>query len=206
MKPVIAHPAIDHRIHGYGYLESGVRIDERHERLESVIRDPDGAHLAVAFRHVFHQPVDGVVSIGGVIHGSRILGPVHGAIHDVISLGAILAAHILDDPDVAILENHVGRVVIALQRGPQVTALRVDHQRLGVIGRAREQHAGMRRTLGYQNDRVQFDAVTHRDHHVAEHVVEGIADRRKVGRSFTGVGRVHGFRLVFGVESAVNSE
>src|SRR6266481_9309832 len=69
VKPVVAHPAVDHRIHRYSDFESGMRIDKGHQRSEAVVGDAKDADLAVGFGNIFNEPVDGVVSVGGVIDG-----------------------------------------------------------------------------------------------------------------------------------------
>ena len=47
VEPVVAHPAVDHRVHRHRHLERRMRIDERHQRQESVVGDPEDADLAV---------------------------------------------------------------------------------------------------------------------------------------------------------------
>ena len=49
-----------------------MRIDQRHQRQEAVVGDPQDADFAVALGDVLHQPVDGVVGVGGMIDGRRI--------------------------------------------------------------------------------------------------------------------------------------
>ena len=112
-----------------------MRIDERHQGKEAVVRDPQDADLAVALGDVLHEPVDGVLGIGRMIDGRRILRAAQRAIDDVVPLGAVLAADVLHDADVAAFEDHVEGVVIAVQNRPEVSALGVARELVGVIGR-----------------------------------------------------------------------
>ena len=75
VEPVVAAPAVHHRVHRDRHLERRVRVDERHQRQEPVVRDAEDPDLAVGLRDVLHQPVDGVVGVGGVIDGVGLSGP-----------------------------------------------------------------------------------------------------------------------------------
>ena len=107
VEPVVAHPAIDHGIHGDGNFERGVRMDERHERQKAVVGDAEDADLAIGLGNVFDEPVDGVVGVGGLVDGRGVLRAVEGAVHDVVAFGAVLAADVLDDADVAAFDDDV---------------------------------------------------------------------------------------------------
>ena len=124
---------------GTDTLSAGCGFDERHQRQEAVVGDPEDADAAVALRHVLHQPVDGVVGVGRVIDRRRVLRPAQRAVHHVVALGAVLPAHVLDHADVAALDDHVGGVVVAAQDRPEVGALGVARERARVVGRARQQ-------------------------------------------------------------------
>ena len=167
VEPVVAHPAIDHRVHRHRDLQRRVRVDERHQRREPVVGDAEDPHLPVRLRDVLHQPVDGVVGVGRVVDHGRILRPVEGPVHHVVALRAVLAAHVLHDADVAVLDDHVGRVVVAVERGPEVRALEVGRQRRRVVGRARQQDRRALRAPRHEDDRVEPHAVAHGDHQVA---------------------------------------
>ena len=65
--------------------------------------------------NVLHQPVDGVVGVGGVIDRRRIQRPVQRPVHHVVALGAVLAAHVLHHADVAAFDDDVGGVVVAVR-------------------------------------------------------------------------------------------
>ena len=103
VKPIVTHPAVDHRVHRHRDFERRVRIHKRHQGQETVIRNAKNTDFAVGFGHVFHQPVDGVIGVGGVIHRSRILRPVQGPVHHIVALRAVLAANVLNGADVAAL-------------------------------------------------------------------------------------------------------
>jgi hypothetical protein len=47
VEPVVAHPAVDHGIHGHGHLQSRVRMTSAIKRKEAVIGDAENPHLAV---------------------------------------------------------------------------------------------------------------------------------------------------------------
>src|SRR5256885_11363422 len=81
-----------------------------------MIRRPPRSTLfpyTTLFRSVLDKPVDGVPGIGCMIDRRGVLRAAHGAIDDVIPLGAMLAAHVLHDAQVAAFQDHVERVVIA---------------------------------------------------------------------------------------------
>ena len=195
VEPVVAHPAVDHRVHRHGHLERRVRIHERHQRQESVVRDAEDADLAVRFRDVLHEPVDRVVRVRRVVHRRRVLRPVHGAVHHVVALGAVLAAHVLHDADVAALDDRLDGVVVAVERRAEVRALVDPRELVGVVGRPREEDRRRLRAQGrlrHEDDRVQLHAVAHRDHHLAPHVVEAVVRRHEARRHLARQRRVHG--------------
>ncbi len=67
VKPVIAHPAIDHRAFGRRHFQGGMGVQQRHHHRETLIGRPHHADPAVAFGHMPDQPVDGVPGVGGFI-------------------------------------------------------------------------------------------------------------------------------------------
>src|SRR6266581_3172576 len=136
VEPVVAHPAVDHGIHRHRHLERWVRIDERHQGREAVVGNAENADLAVAFRDVFHEPVDRVVRVGGVIDRSGVQGPAQGTIHHVVALGVILAAHILDHANVAAFQDDFGGVVVTAQGGAEMRACGVAGLLRGIVWRA----------------------------------------------------------------------
>ncbi len=92
-----------------------MRIDERHQRQEAVVRDAENADASIRLRNVFHQPIDGVVGVSGVVHLRRVLRTLQRAVHHVVAFGAVLAANVLDHANVAAFDDHVGGVVVAGQ-------------------------------------------------------------------------------------------
>ena len=159
-----------------------MRIHQRHQRQEAIVGDAQKSNLAVAFRNILHQPVDGVVSVRSVIHRRGILRPVQRPVHDVVALRAVLAAHVLDD--------HIGRIVVALQDRTQVRTLRVAGQPVGVVRRAGQQDGSAMGALGQQDHGVQLHAVPHRDHRLALAVIEAIGGLGKLRRNLARKGRV----------------
>jgi len=69
-----------------------------------------------------------------MIHRGRVLRPTHRTVHHIIALGTVLAANILDHPDVAVVDNHIGGVVVAGQDRTEVGALGVAGEGGGVVG------------------------------------------------------------------------
>src|SRR5262249_46500130 len=53
VKPVVTHPAVDHRVHRDGYLQRRMRIYQRHQGEETVVGNSQYANLPIAFRNVF---------------------------------------------------------------------------------------------------------------------------------------------------------
>ena len=167
-----------------------MRIHQRHQRQEAIVGDAQKSNLAVAFRNILHQPVDGVVSVRGVIDGGRVLRPVQRPVHDVVALRAVLAAHVLDHADVTAFDDHIGRIVVALQDRTQVRTLRVAGQPVGVVRRAGQQDGSAMGALGQQDHGVQLHAVPHRDHRLALAVIEAIGGLGKLRRNLARKGRV----------------
>ena len=61
--PIVAHPTINHGTHGRRNFQRGMRIDQRHDHGETFVGTSGHANAAVAFRNIFHKPIDGVVCI-----------------------------------------------------------------------------------------------------------------------------------------------
>src|SRR5205823_2380868 len=157
---------------------------ERHQRQETVVRNAENSDPAIAFRNILHQPIDGVISIGGMVHRGWVQGAVQGASHHIVALGAVLAAHVLDRPNVSSFDDDFSGVVIAIQDWAKVAAVSVTRQLLGIVGRAREQNRRMLCALWDKNDCVELYSITHRNHHFAPDVIEAIARYAKLCRSF----------------------
>ena len=186
VKPVVAHPAIDHRIHGHCNFQRRMRIHQRHQGCEAIVRNSENANFAVAFGNVFHQPVDGVVSVGRVIDQRRIQRPVQRTVHHIIAFGSIFAAHVLHHANVAAFDDHFGGVVIAFENRSQVGTLRLPRLLFRAVGRARKQHRRVFRAFGDNDHRKQLDAVPHGNHYVALDIVEAVGRRSQRRRRFVG--------------------
>jgi hypothetical protein len=186
VEPVVAHPAVDHGVHGDGDLEGGVGVDEGHEGEEAVVGDAEDADFAVGLGGVFYEPVDGVVGIGGLVDGGGVLGAVNGAVHDEVALGAVLAADVLDDANVAAVDDDVGGVVVAVEDGAEVRAGGVAGELGGAVGSAGEEDGSVCCSARGEDDGVELDAVAHGDHDFAADVVEGFDGGLEVGGGFAG--------------------
>ena len=75
MEPVVTHPAIHHWALRRRDFQRGMRIQQRHHHREAFIGRADHADAPIRFRDVFHQPVDGVVSVRDVVGASGFNGP-----------------------------------------------------------------------------------------------------------------------------------
>ena len=204
VEPVVAHPAVHHRVHRHRHLERRMRVDQRHQRQEPVVGNAEDADLAVALGSVLHQPVDRVVGVGGVIDRRRVLRPAQRPVHHVVAFRAVLAADVLHHADVAALDDHFQRVVVAGEHRRQVGAVRVAGEVVRVVRRARQQDRRAPGALRHQDDGVQLHAVAHRNHDVALHVVEGVGHRlerrRRLARQAgilrrRALGRLRGHRM-----------
>jgi len=120
VEPVVAAPAIDHRVHGHGDFQRGMGIEEGHQRQESVVRDAEDTDVAVRLRDVLDEPVDGVVGVGGVIDRRWVARAVERAVHDVIALRAVLATDVLDGAYISAFDDGLNSVVVALQDRAEV--------------------------------------------------------------------------------------
>src|SRR5262245_11574212 len=85
VKPVVAHPAVDHGIHRYRHFERRVRIDECHKRQETVIGNAEDTDPAVGLRNVLNEPIYRVVGVCWMIHFCGVLWTTHGAIHYIFA-------------------------------------------------------------------------------------------------------------------------
>ena len=195
VEPIVAHPPVDHRVHRHRDLQRRVRMHQRHQRQETVVGNAEDSDLAVRLGNVLHQPFDGVVGVGRVVDRRRIQRPVQRPVHHIVALGAVLAANVLHHPDVAAVHDHVGGVVISVERSPQMRADAVGRQHIGAVGRAGEEDRRLLRSFGDQDDGMQFHAVPHGNHDLAALVIESISRRHKVRRSLA---RQGGVALRFG--------
>ena len=165
VEPVVAHPAVDHRALGHGGLERRMRIDERHDDGEALVGAADHADAAVRLGHVLHKPVDRVVGVGGVI--------------DACCCSAVRAAGASSRTRLPtrISRARPGRRGCSRRRqtarrtaaaprpcSGDAVALRARRR---VVRRPREQDGRVARALRHDDDRVELDAVAHRDHDVA---------------------------------------
>ena len=104
--------------------------------------------LPLDLGNVVHEPVDGVVGVRGLVDGRGVLRAADGAIHDVVAFGAVLAADVLNDADVAAIDDDVDGVVIALKDWTEVRALRMRGELGGAVRSAREEDRARSAPLG----------------------------------------------------------
>ncbi len=211
VEPVIADPAVDHRVHGHRALEGRVRIEQRHQRQKAVVGDPDRADPAVRLGDVFDEPVDRVPGVGRMIDVAGVERAAQRPVDHVVPLGPVLAAHVLEDPDVAVLDDDVRRVVVSVEHRAEVRARDVARQSLGVVGCPGQEQTGspFRRGLRHQDDGVELHPVAHGDVHDAPVVVPALRDRdellRHLARQRPGPGGRRRLRRL-GVESRRRGE
>ena len=170
VKPVIAHPRIDHRIERCGGLQGRMRIDQAHQHRKAVIAGAHGADFAIGLRHVLDQPVDRVVGIGRMIHRRVIQVARQRPGHHIVAFGFVFSAYILGHDDVA------GVGELAEAQGQDQRAARTipaAGEFAGVVGRAIENHGRTRRAFGNDDDGMELHAIAHGNHDVALDVVVG---------------------------------
>jgi hypothetical protein len=103
-------------------------------------------------------------------------------IHHVVAFGAVLSADILNDPDVAAFDNHVGGVVVSIEDGAEMGTGDMTREQVGAVGCAREQDRGVFCALGHQDHSVKTDPIAHGNHGFAARVVEAVRNRPQAGR------------------------
>nr|GEU28205.1 hypothetical protein [Tanacetum cinerariifolium] len=195
VEPVVAAPAVHHRAHRHGRLQRRMRVGQRHQHREALVRRADHADLAVGLGEVFHEPVDGVPGVRRVVGAGVVERALEGARHHVVAVGAVLAAHVLEGADIAGIDQHLvalgqggGHAGADVALGAAAGVVRgagEDDGRFGVL-------AGR---LGDHDHGMELDAVAHRDHDLALDVVGVGRERLEFGGN---VGR-HGRGLGHGV-------
>ena len=72
VKEIVAEENIAHAgLLGNGF-QRGVRVDHAHGDQKSVVGNAVQADPAVVARHIFDQPIDGVVGVGAFVHAFRV--------------------------------------------------------------------------------------------------------------------------------------
>ncbi len=132
---IVVHPLI----YGRGLLADGfqrrVRVEKSERGRQPVIGNAVHANVPVVVRDVFHEPVDRIVGIGGLVGGLGIaeVDP-GGKIERALRFKA--SAKILDDEDVAVLGQllYGGRHLLRRLLGDAVgSASKQNGQRAGLI-------------------------------------------------------------------------
>ncbi len=157
------------RLFGDG-LERRVRLDHRHGRQPAAVGNSQHAHASVVVRNVLEQPVDGVVGVGALVDGLRVVRVAGPAQHHELAFGFVTPANILEDEDVTFRNQ----LAVVLELGGD-SFLVVRHP----VGRALEnERQRLRSVLGRVDFRVQVHAVTHGNHDVE--FLEDLAEIRRV--------------------------
>ncbi len=175
-------------------------MDHRHQRQKPVVRNSENAYLPVALGNVLHQPVDGVVGVGRLIHRRWILRSMQRAVHHIIALGAVLASNIFDHADVPALDDHIGRIVITVEGCRKVRAALQRRELIRAVRSARQQYrrmlrAGLLRSIRHQDHHVKLHAVAHRHHGLASFILEARRGQLQIGWSLAGVVRILGLLI-----------
>src|SRR5512136_1733971 len=103
MKSVANEPFGNRSLRGTGF-ESRMGVNRCHRRIKSGVRDAPDAHSSIVMRSIFHQPLDGVVSVGALVDVLRPLLYRNVGTHvDELSLRFVPPADILIHEDVALL-------------------------------------------------------------------------------------------------------
>jgi hypothetical protein len=97
-------------------------------------------------------------------------------VHHIVTFRTVFAANVLDDTNVTAFDDHVGGVVVALEIGGEVSAALASHA-ARIIGRARQKDRRVLCAFGHEDDGVQPDAVTHRNHDLTTNVIEAVVGR-----------------------------
>ena len=169
VEPVVALPYVDHRVDRHCGFERRVRIYEAHQRGETVVAGADGADAAVGLRHMLHQPVDGVESVGRMVDRRGVERSAQRPVHHIIALRLVLAADVLEGDDIA--RPHQLR----RQHAKDVFGQRTEGAAGRLVGRIRRAIEHDRRSGGaFGNDQhgVQLHPVAHRDHCFAPDIEE----------------------------------
>src|SRR3546814_5241707 len=67
-------------------------------------------------------------------------------VHHILAFGAVFAADVLDDADIAAVDDDIGRIVIAVEDRREVPALGMAGERGRIVGRAGHQDADRKST------------------------------------------------------------
>jgi len=127
--------SVHHGVHRHGDFERGMGIDECHQGQKSIV-GMRGRRPCVALRNIFHQPLDGVVGVGGMIDRCGIQRAAQRARQSHSRPRSVLAADVLDNADVAAFKDDFQCVVIAMEAGSEMRAVLVGGRIVGVVRRA----------------------------------------------------------------------
>ncbi len=145
------------------------------------------------FGHVLHEPVDGVVSVGRMVDRGRVQGAAQGAVHDILALRPIFAAHVLVGDDIS------GADQFGRQRREDALGQRAEVAAGLIVGRIRgavEHDGGAARIFRQDQHGEQFHPVAHRDHHRSADILEAGARGIEGARNVAGPGEGRGLNAM----------
>ncbi len=174
---VVAEPHVGGTRLGARGLERRVRVEQRHRGRPPAVRYAEDPDAAVGVGHVLHEPVDGVVGVGGLVDRAADVPVARRALHDELPLTPEAPAQVLGGDHIA-----VGRQFVQRPAGRD----RADHLGPHAVGRAVEQDR-QRPVRAFRDEDlgVEPDAVAHRDH---RRVADVPAVQRGRGRRELGAG------------------
>ena len=164
MKPVVAHPAVNHWALRRGHLQRRVRIQQRHHDRKTLVRRSNHPHATVALGHILHQPVNRVPRIIRVVRSIGVQRPRRRRSHYIIALRAVLATHILKNANVAGLHPNVIPHHHLLS---QVRRLHHSHPPRRIVRSAGKHDGRLRHPIGNGDHRVKLHPVAHGNHYFA---------------------------------------
>ena len=145
-------------------LHRRMRVEQRHRREPSAIRNPHHARPSIVVRHIFHQPINRVVGVAGLIDRLRIGFIPRVALHHKCPLRSKPPANILKHENVTV-RNHLA----VSKNHPRKSLLVVAQPIRRPLDQKRQ---SLLRILRRVNLSVQPHTIAHRNHHVS--LVEGL--------------------------------
>src|ERR1700731_1067690 len=106
MKEIVPQECVAHAGLFGSRFQRRMRMNHPHRHQEAVVRNTVHADSPVVARNIFHQPVDGVVSVRAFIYPLGVGSIMDRAVHDELAFGTVAPANILKHENVAFW-NHV---------------------------------------------------------------------------------------------------
>src|SRR5215510_1448280 len=131
-----------------------MRFEQRDRGQPSGIRHAEDTHTPVVVLDVLDQPADRVVSVRGLVNRLRIVLVARWTIHPELAFGFIFPANVLKSEDVTVRDQ-----LFVSERQ------RAGDSGSSAVWRALKQYRQLLlRVFRNADDRVELDAVAHRDH------------------------------------------